>query len=93
MAILRWDPFREFDRFFEDDWFPVVPRWHWQRVLRSMVDLSADEKEVKIDIVLPEGADVDKLKAEFKDGVLRLRIPRKEQEKTKAKKVNIKVKK
>lgn len=93
MAIIRWDPFREMDRFFEDDWFPVMPRWHWRRALRSMVDLSADEKEVKIDIILPEGVDVDKLKAEFKDGVLSLRIPRKPERKTRAKKVDIKVKK
>jgi len=91
-SLINWDPFNT-DRFFEDDWFPTMPQWGLGRVLRSMVNLRADDKKIKVDIELPDGADVDKLEAKLEDGVLSLTIPRKPEEKEKAKKVDVKVKK
>jgi len=92
-SLINWDPFNV-DRFFEDDWFPTLPHWGLGRVLRSMVNLRADEKRIKVDIELPDGADVDKLEAKYEDGVLSLTIPRKQEEKKeKGKKIDVKVKK
>lgn len=91
-SLINWDPFNV-DRFFEDDWFPTMPAWGLSRALRSMVNLRADEKKIKVDIELPEGADVDKLEAKYEDGVLSLTIPRKPETKEKAKKVDLKIKK
>lgn len=90
-SLINWDPFSNLDNFFEDDWFPRmrIPA----RVLRSIVNLRADDKKIKVDIDLPENADIDKLDAKFEDGTLSLTIPRKPEKKEKAKKVNIKVKK
>lgn len=89
-SLINWDPF-DIDRFFEDDWFPTirVPA----RILRSIVNLRADENRIKVDIELPENADVDKLEAKFEDGTLTLVIPRKAEQKEKAKKIDVKVKK
>ncbi|MGA2280054.1 MAG: Hsp20/alpha crystallin family protein [Verrucomicrobiota bacterium] len=40
---------------------------------------------------LPEGADGAKVSAEFKDGVLKVHLPKSEEAKTKAKAINVKV--
>lgn len=66
MAIIRWDPFKDFDRFFDEDW-GLVP-------MHRPMKFPGEEAQ-----------------AEYEKGVLKITIPKAEE--TKAKKVQVRVKK
>ncbi|MCL5007010.1 MAG: Hsp20/alpha crystallin family protein [Patescibacteria group bacterium] len=69
MALIPWDPFRETDRFFDDDWlFPIVPR---SRLAEPAMDVYETDKEVIAELNLP-GVDPDKVNVSVKDQVLRV---------------------
>jgi len=138
MAIIPWEPFRDLDKFFEDeDFFPVIPI---RRGDFPAVDMSEDEKNVYVEmpvagvkpsdveivvenevltvkgkteeekeekkknywrkeirkgefersVLLPSEVKADQAKAEFKNGMLKVILPKKEVKKSK--KVQVKVK-
>ncbi len=138
MAIVPWEPFRDLDRFFEDeDFFPVIPM---RRGDFPAVDVSDDEKNVYVEmpvagvkpsdveiavedevltvrgkteeekeekkknywkkeirkgeferaVLLPSEVKAEQAKAEFKNGMLKVTLPKKEVKKSK--KVQVKVK-
>lgn len=61
MAIIRWRPFRDFDRFFEEDWetSPMVPS---RGVKFPDVDIYQTDKNVVVEMPLagvkPEDVDI-----------------------------------
>jgi HSP20 family protein len=138
MAIIPWEPFRNLDKFFEEeDLFPVIPV---RKTVFPAVDISEDEKNVYIEMPLvgvkPEDVEIsvednvltakgkteeekeekkknywrkeirkgaferavtlpaevksEKAKAESKNGMLKITLPKVEAKKTK--KVRVKVK-
>ena len=79
MAIIRWEPLRDIDRFFEDDDFWSLPRT-MSRVNQSWdlaVDVYEDANVVVAEMNLP-GIDPDKLDISVEDGYLRVSGSREE---------------
>ncbi len=138
MAIIPWEPFRDLDKFFEDeDFFPVIPM---RRTDFPAVDIAEDEKNVYVEmpvagvkpsdveisvedevltvkgkteeekeekkknywkreirkgeferaVLLPSEVKAQQAKAEFKNGMLKVTLPKKEVKKSQ--KVQVKVK-
>jgi len=69
---MRWDPFRDFDRFFGDEDWGFVPM-----VRGAMsgvpVDISETEHEVMAEIALPAGIDPQKVDISVEGDVLTVR--------------------
>ena len=83
MAIIRWEPLRDIDRFFEDDdlWnFPKSRMTHQSWDLS--VDVYEDGNSVVAEMNLP-GIDPDKLDIGVEDGYLRVAGSREEDKETK----------
>lgn len=137
MAIIKWDPFRELDRFFEEDVFAPVfakitsdlavdvyeednnivaemqipgvePKNLNVEIEDNYLKVSGSREEEKEEkkksyyrkeikkgafervILLPSEVVGDKAEAEYKDGVLKIKIPKAKE--AKVKKVSVKVK-
>ncbi len=141
MALIKWEPFRDLDRFFEEedlDVFPIIP---FRGIKVPEVDVYQTDKDVVVEMPLagvkPEDVDIsieediltvkgeskeekeekkrnyyrkeirrgafersitlptevkaERAKAEFKDGMLKITLPKVKTEK--AKKIQVKVKK
>ncbi len=139
MAIIPWEPFKDLDRFFEDEWdfMPVIP---FKGKTSPQVDIFQDKKNVYVEMSLagvkPEDIEIavedgvltvsgkaedkkeekgkdyfrkeirrgafersislpvkvkeQKAEAEFKDGILKITLPRSTEVKTKKVKVRVK---
>lgn len=73
MAIIRWDPFREFDRFFSDDW-GLVPMWKGSSQFRlPAIDVYQTDKDVVAELEVPAGIDPERIEISVEDGTLTLR--------------------
>lgn len=142
MSLVPWKPFRDLDRFFEEDWEPAfkeIPRaFHpamdiyesdgnlvaevqLSGIDPRKVDVSVEDNVLRIEgkeeeekeekkkgyyckeikkgafrrvAVLPVEVEEKKAKAEFKDGILKVIIPKLKAKKAKkSKKIEIKIKK
>ena len=60
MAIIKWNPFEELDRFFEEDFVPLVPAL---KVSEGAVDIYEKDGKVFVDMPLagykPEEVNVE----------------------------------
>ena len=82
MSLIKWNSFRDLDRFFEDDWFlPVVSSSFFKE---PAMDLYQTDKEVIAEVNLPD-IDPDKVDVSVKDQTLTIRglTESKEEEKKK----------
>ncbi|MBI2624474.1 Hsp20/alpha crystallin family protein [Candidatus Parcubacteria bacterium] len=66
MAIMRWQPFRDFDRFFDDDFVPMIP---FGRMQGPAVDVSETETEVTVEMAVP-GMEREKMDITVENNVL-----------------------
>lgn len=137
MAIIKWEPFGELDRFFEE--FPSItfPKMGWDmaidvfeekgNIIAEMnipgidpekINVSVEDNHLRVNgsreeeketkekhyyskeirrgsfermVRLPYGVEKGKVEAEYKDGVLRITMPK--LSKAPEKKINIKIKK
>ncbi|KPJ84894.1 hypothetical protein AMJ57_05135 [Parcubacteria bacterium SG8_24] len=81
MPLIRWEPFKEFDRFFDDELFrPLSSRLGWDLA----VDVYEDKDSVVAEMNLP-GIDPDALDISFEEGYLRVSGSRQEEKETKKK--------
>jgi HSP20 family protein len=123
MAIVRWDPFRE----FEGAWMPPVDIYstgeHELVIKAEIPGINKDEIDITVEnftltirgekkteqtvkddqfhrversygtftrsFALPHTVDSDKVAAEYKDGVLTIKLPQREEAKPKQIKVNV----
>jgi len=82
MSLIKWNSFRDLDRFFEDDWFlPVVSSSFFKE---PAMDLYQTDKEVIAEVNLPD-IDPDKVDVSVKDQTLTIKglTESKEEEKKK----------
>ncbi|MBI3304994.1 Hsp20/alpha crystallin family protein [Candidatus Parcubacteria bacterium] len=66
MAIMRWQPFRDFDRFFDEDFVPMIP---FGRMHGPAVDVSETETEVAVEMAVP-GTEREKMDITVENNVL-----------------------
>ncbi len=139
MALVRWEPFKDLERFFEEDWdlFPIIPlrgvripevdvyeekgnivvETSLPGIKPDEIDVSLEDKTLRIKgekketkeekkrnyfrkevkkgafervITLPVEVKAKEAKAEMKDGILKITLPKVEKEKAKAIKVKVK---
>ena len=81
MRLTRWEPFREMDDFFKG-FAPIFGRMPVGRTgegldeFMPLADIVERDKEYLIKLDLPEDVDVTAIRAESKDGVLTVHMPR-----------------
>jgi len=86
MPIIKWEPFSEFDKYFDDRFFPsvslpsVASRMGWDLA----VDLFQEKGNVIAKMTLP-GIDPEKLEIEVNENMLRIGGSREEEKETKDK--------
>ncbi|MBN1916041.1 Hsp20/alpha crystallin family protein [Candidatus Dojkabacteria bacterium] len=81
MAIIKWEPFREMERFFDDDFGMFkMPALGWDMA----VDVFEKDGKVVAEMSLP-GVDPDNVNIEVEDGHLRISGSREEEKETKDK--------
>lgn len=68
MALIKWTPFEEFDRFFEDEFVPMIPTMK-MREFRPEVDIYQDNDNVVVEMPLA-GVDPKKIDISVEDNVL-----------------------
>ncbi len=66
--LIKWTPFREFDRIFEDDFFMPVA----SRLTAPAVDLYETDNEVVAEVSIP-GVDPKKVNVEIENNVLHIK--------------------
>jgi len=70
MAIMRWDPFRELDRFFDEDWGLVPMIRGGLRMAAPRIDVYQNENEVVAEVEVPAGIDPEKVHVSVEGDVL-----------------------
>jgi HSP20 family protein len=82
MAIIKWEPFREFDRFFDEEFlsFPQLFRAGWDLA----VDVYEEKNYVVAEMTLP-GIDPEKVEVMVEDDYLKVRGSREEEKEEKKK--------
>jgi len=81
MAIIPWRPFRDFDRFFEEDWdvFPMVP---FRGIKVPAVDVYQTDKEVIVETSLV-GVKPEDVEISVEDDILTIKGKSKEEKEEK----------
>lgn len=69
MPIIRHDPFREIERFFEDDFFGFVPAV--KRTMEPAMDVYQTDKDLVVELQVPK-IDAKDIKVTVEDGVLKV---------------------
>ncbi|HXV27185.1 MAG TPA: Hsp20/alpha crystallin family protein [Candidatus Paceibacterota bacterium] len=69
MPITKYDPFRDLERFFEDDFFGFVPAV--RRHLEPSMDIYQTDKELVVELQVPK-LDPKDIKVTVEDNVLRV---------------------
>lgn len=84
MALIKWDPFREVDRFFDDDFFPMLGR-EMKRVGWDLaVDVYEDDGNVVVEANVP-GIDPEDVDVEVEDNIVSISGSREETKEEKEK--------
>ena len=78
MAIIKWNPFEEIDRFFEEDFIPFLPAF---RVSENPVDVYQKDGKVYVEMPLA-GYKPEEINVEIEGNRLKIsgKIERKEEE-------------
>jgi len=76
MALVRWEPFKDLEKFFEEDWdlFPVVPL---RGVRIPEVDVYEEKGNIVVEVPLP-GIKPDEIDVSLEDKTLRIKGEKKE---------------
>ena len=82
MDIIKWSPFRDVDKFFEEDFFPVFPAM--PRITRPSMDVYQTKDNVVAEIVLA-GVDPKDVKVTVENDILTVKGEKKEEKETKEK--------
>ena len=82
MDIIKWKPFRDVDRFFEEDFFPMIPAIS-KRTMPSM-DIYQTKNDVVAEVSLA-GIDPKNVKVTVENDILTVRGEKKEEKETKEK--------
>ncbi len=83
MAIIKWDPFREIEKFFSEDFFPaLLPTF---KISDIPVDIYETDKELVVEVGLP-GFKSDEIKVHIEGD--RLTISGQKEEKKEVKEEN-----
>lgn len=81
MAIIKWDPFGDFERFFGEDFSPMpMPKIGWDLA----TDVYEEDNNVVAEMNIP-GIDSQKIDISIKDGYLRVSGSREEEKEKKRK--------
>lgn len=70
MALIKWHPFGDFDRFFDEDFVPMIP---FGRTHGPAVDVSETETEVTVEMAVP-GMEREKLDITVENNVLTVSV-------------------
>lgn len=74
MALIRWDPFHELDRMFDEDWGLVPMTKYVNRTLWSpAIDVSQTDKDVIVEVAIPAGIDPEKVDISIEGDILTAR--------------------
>jgi HSP20 family protein len=76
MAIMRWNPYRNLDRFFEREGAAATTTWS------PLVDISENEKELVVKAELP-GMELKDIEVTFDNNILTIRGERRFEHETK----------
>lgn len=80
MAIIRWDPFREIEKFFSEDFFPaLLPTF---KISDIPVDIYEADKELVVEVGLP-GFKSNEVKVHVEDDRLTISGQKKEEKEIK----------
>jgi HSP20 family protein len=82
MNLVKWEPFKEFERFFDNDLFPFFPQTKigWDLA----VDVYEEKGNVVFEMNLP-GIDPKEIEVSFQNGYLKIAGKREEEKETKEK--------
>jgi HSP20 family protein len=69
MPIIKYDPFRDLERFMEDDFFGFVPAV--RRTLEPSMDVYQTEHDLVVELQVPK-VDPKDIKVTVEDGVLKV---------------------
>jgi HSP20 family protein len=69
MPIIKYDPFRDLERFFEDDFFGFVPAV--RRTMEPSMDVYQTEHDLIVELQVPK-LDPKDMKVTVEDGVLKV---------------------
>lgn len=69
MPIIKYDPFREFERFFDEDMLGFVPAV--KRPVEPAMDMYHTDKELVVELQVPK-MDPKDIKVTVEDGVLKV---------------------
>ena len=80
MAIIKWDPFKEIERIFSEDFFPaLLPTF---KVSDLPVDIYETENELVVEVGIP-GFKSDDIKVKVEDNYLTIEGKKEEKKETK----------
>jgi len=82
MDIIKWSPFRDVDKFFEEDFFPMIPAIS-KKAVPSM-DIYQTKNDVVAEVSLA-GIDPKDVKVTIENDILTVKGERKEKKETKEK--------
>lgn len=82
MDIVKWSPFRDVDKFFEEDFFPVFPAM--SKTTRPSLDVYQTKDNVVAEIALA-GVDPRDVKVTVENDILTVKGEKKEEKETKEK--------
>ncbi len=81
MAIIKYDPFRELDRFFDEDFLGVTP---FRRQAGPPMDVYETDKDFVVEVHAPN-LDSSKVNVSVEDGILKIEAGSKEEKKEEGK--------
>jgi len=82
MDIIKWSPFRDVDKFFEEDFFPMIPAIS-KKAIPSM-DIYQTKNDVVAEVSLA-GIDPKDVKVTIENDILTVKGEKKEEKETKEK--------
>lgn len=85
MALIRFDPFRDFDRFFEDNWGLVPMIRRGGEVRFPAMDVYQTDKDVVVEMEVPAGIDPERVDVSVEGETLTVRGETKEEKEEKEK--------
>ncbi len=78
LPITKWEPFKEIERFFDEDFWPSLPKISWDLA----TDVYRKGGKVFVEINLP-GVDPNKIDISIEDNYLKVKGSREEKKETK----------
>jgi len=82
VAIIKYDPFKELDKFFDEDFFGFMPSI--RRHLGPPTDIYETDKDLVVELQTPN-LDPSKVNVSIEDGVLKIEASKREEVKEEGK--------